>query len=241
MQLLIDKGNSRTKWVLCDQTEWLEQGTLPTDHEIMPAAWQPERISHVLMSNVGDTGLEMALRETFDSRLMGVHDLPDYPFAIPYTTPETLGADRIANAASAYATFPGEHVLIFDCGTCLTTTFLHANRGLLGGSISPGWSMRLNAMHHFTGRLPAVDPVAIDPWDVPDSTHQALASGAFFGVIDEIQQQSLRYENRFGTVRCILTGGYAREFEKHLKSNIFADRNFTLRGLNVLQQHYIHG
>lgn len=107
------------------------------------------------------------------------------PFAVAYATPETLGADRVAAVAGAYALYPGRDVLVVDVGTCITYEYLSSTAVYRGGVISPGTAMRLDAMQHFTGRLPR--PEAVLPRGFPgDSTAAALQHGALTGAAHEI-------------------------------------------------------
>lgn len=107
------------------------------------------------------------------------------PFEVAYATPETLGTDRLAAVAGAHALYAGRPVLVIDVGTCITYEFLTAGAVYRGGVISPGTAMRLDAMHHFTGRLPR--PAAVRPPSFPgDSTAAALQHGALTAAAHEI-------------------------------------------------------
>src|SRR5690606_35225396 len=88
------------------------------------------------------------------SRFMLLTHETEVPFVNRYLSPETLGKDRIALAAGAVDIFPDENVLAIDAGTCITYDFISAEKEYLGGSISPGLSMKFKALHNYTARLP---------------------------------------------------------------------------------------
>jgi type III pantothenate kinase len=48
--------------------------------------------------------------------------------------------------------------LIIGAGTCMTYDIKDAQNQYYGGAISPGLQMRLDAMSHFTSKLPSLDP-----------------------------------------------------------------------------------
>ena len=127
------------------------------------------------------------------------------PIKIDYLTPETLGADRVAAAAGAAAEYPGEAVLVVDCGTAMTLDFVSADAEFKGGNIAPGLDMRLRALHDFTSRLPKVLPLGPLP-ELGYDTDTAIRSGAIRGAIYEIIG-TLRYLYReYDCRRLLLTG-----------------------------------
>ena len=70
-------------------------------------------------------------------------------------TPETIGADRIANAVSLASTGKLPAVCI-DCGTAITFEYVDQNRCLCGGAILPGRKLLRKALHDYTAKLPLV-------------------------------------------------------------------------------------
>lgn len=155
------------------------------------------------------------------------------PIKNQYQTPLTLGKDRLAGVVGAKSLFSSEHCLVIDCGTCVTFNFITKDDIFIGGSIAPGLSMRLKAMHEFTAKLPMVEKGRIDDFIAKD-TESSLRVGAQMGLLFEIERFIEEYTQRFGKIRTLLTGGDAEYFAKHLKNKIFAPENLTLTGLNVI-------
>jgi type III pantothenate kinase len=156
------------------------------------------------------------------------------PITLNYDTPQTLGKDRIATAVAAYKLFPNKNNVIFDIGSCMTIDFIDKKGVFHGGRISPGLEMRLKAMHHFTGKLPLVEKNS-EIGSVEKSTTACMQSGAFWGLFFEIEGTIEDFKKRYSDINVILTGGDANMFDKRLKSSIFADSFFLLKGLeNIL-------
>jgi type III pantothenate kinase len=162
-----------------------------------------------------------------------------FPIRIAYDTPDTLGVDRIAAACGAFQLFPGEDCLVIDMGTCITYDFLSASGAYEGGAIAPGVKMRFAAMHHFTARLPMIEPVANAPL-TGKSTAASMQSGVINGVLGEINNYISRYQTQLGQVRTVACGGDLTLFENSLKPSIFVAPDLVLIGLNRILLHHVN-
>jgi len=160
------------------------------------------------------------------------------PVMNAYATPETLGVDRLALAAGAFADYPNSNVLVVNLGTCLTANFVQKNRAFRGGSISPGLAMRLRAMNEFTDKLPKVK-VEGELIMLGYDTDTCMRSGAVYGMIFEIEGIINDYMTHYPDFNAILTGGDEPYFVNKLKSKIFADPNLLLKGLNLILNHNV--
>src|SRR5215207_2404805 len=102
--LLIDNSNSQTKFALATR-ETLGSSRKLATREITDAAltkilrgWRFEKV--VLSSVVPEKG-EMIARHLGPERVLRVSSKVKLGLEIDYPTPHTIGADRLANAASA--------------------------------------------------------------------------------------------------------------------------------------------
>jgi type III pantothenate kinase len=236
--LCIDIGNTRHKayYYHGNVLQWLMLETEPNEISKRLEGDKPDKI---VIADV--RGQSSWIAGYFDQKdIIYVSSKLDLPIQIAYATPETLGADRIAVAAGAISMFPNTNCLIFNCGTCMTIDFIDAQGTYFGGAISPGLTMRLRAMHEFTGKLPITEFVFPETF-VGNNTKTCMHSGVFFGMLDEITGAIHRYEMQFGTLQPIITGGDAALFEKHIKNNIFATPNLVPEGLKHIAQHVIKG
>lgn len=163
-----------------------------------------------------------------------------------YQSIATLGLDRWAKVIAAKSYYPGKSCLMIDAGTCITYDLLNSEAEYYGGSISLGLTMRFEALHHFTGRLPLVN------WDnkhteVPEGrdTITAIQNGVLQGAIHEVEGFIAAYNNKNTGLTVLLTGGNAAFLLEQLKNSIFApqiihDPYLVLKGLNeVIAFEYV--
>jgi type III pantothenate kinase len=163
-------------------------------------------------------------------------DMP-LPFPSDYLTPHTLGRDRVAGIAGARHLYPQQACMIIDAGTCTTYDLIDAQGRHLGGAISPGYEMRLKAMHHFTGKLPPVSAKQSHEM-IGKSTESAMQSGAWKGFEAEILNYITWFQNLFPSGIILICGGNGKLFETKSQSSIFAVPNLVLIGLNAISlQH----
>jgi type III pantothenate kinase len=152
------------------------------------------------------------------------------PFSIKYSTPDTLGSDRMAAVAGAWAQSPDRNILVIDAGTCITYEIILQDAQYIGGCISPGLKMRLSAMHHFTSKLP---DIKADREFIlyGDSTESAMKAGAQTGFLTEIEGFVRLYQNKFSDLHIYITGGDAPYAMKHLNIAMEHDPDLVLKGL----------
>ena len=160
------------------------------------------------------------------------------PFQNAYHSPQTLGLDRIALVAAAVSLFPHQNTLVIDAGTCITLDFIDETSTYQGGSIHPGISMRIKAMHNFTGKLPLVETVSVD-FLLGVDTKSCLQSGGILGAGMEIDAFISVYRARYPGCKVLLTGGDQDIFFSMLKNEIFALPNLVLKGLQKIAQHNV--
>lgn len=150
-----------------------------------------------------------------------------------YSTPETLGADRLAAVVAANHLFPENNCLVIQAGTCITFEFIDRNKNYPGGAISPGIDMRLKALDTFTGKLPLIERKE-EIELIGTTTESSILSGVMNGILEEVEGIISRYQNLYPDLMIIISGGDMNYFDKRLKNNIFALPNIVLTGLNII-------
>lgn len=239
MNLIIDAGNTSVKLAIFKQDQLIAQMQTPSANFSDAVSDLFERhpdIDNAIVASVSFLE-EQQLNSIRDKcELLQVSHTLKTPFKNKYTSPETLGADRIALAASAILHYPDQSVLIVDAGTCVTYDMVTQDGEYLGGSISPGLQMRYDALQHFTNRLPALEPEDY-PDFIGDTTQNSIHSGVINGICREIEGVIDQYLSRYPHLTVILTGGDAQFLSKRLKKPIFAHSNFLLEGLNFLLEN----
>lgn len=233
MNLVIDIGNTRHKIGLFKKGQLVDSRVVTdwTTADYLDFCNQAG-VQRVILSSVAtpDPSLAATLVQHVDF-LELTHNTP-LPFANLYTTPETLGKDRLAAVAGAQALLPQKNCLAIDCGTCLKYDLITAASEYLGGNIAPGVQMRAKAMHTFTARLPEVE-MGIPQDFIGNSTQTALQNGAFIGTILEIEGFIRLFQKRFAHLNILLTGGDAAFVLPLLQvPDVTIEPDLTLYGLN---------
>ncbi len=182
-------------------------------------------------------GLEFLADYNFPIIFAGAHLRT--PLSIRYKTPETLGGDRLAAAVAAIDRFPGQHLMVINTGTCLTTDFVSSTNEYIGGTIAPGLRMRLKAMHEFTEKLPKITKIPENIDIVGATTKESMLSGAVNGMTAEIEGLIKRRQKETSFFNVVLSGGDGKYFAKRLKSRIFAIDNIVIQGLNLMLKHNV--
>ncbi len=230
MNLAIDIGNTQIKSGLFDKEELKEVFAPGTSIEEVLAN---KKIKYAIISKTGvNDEVEYWLKEKKIKTVVLSHQLK-LPLEILYKTPETLGADRIAGSVAASALFADKNVLKIDFGTCITYDFVNNRHQYLGGAISPGMIMRFKALHNYTAKLPLVDPMQYLNYELTGSdTATSMLSGVVNGMKEEVGGIIKEYNQRFGNLQVVGTGGDAGFFVTLLKNEIFARPYLVLEGLN---------
>ncbi len=230
MNLAIDIGNTQIKSGLFDKEELKEVFAPGTSIEEVLAN---KKIKYAIISKTGvNDEVEYWLKEKKIKTVVLSHQLK-LPLEILYKTPETLGADRIAGSVAASALFADQNVLKIDFGTCITYDFVNNRHQYLGGAISPGMIMRFKALHNYTAKLPLVDPMQYLNYELTGSdTATSMLSGVVNGMKEEVGGIIKEYNQRFGNLQVVGTGGDAGFFVTLLKNEIFARPYLVLEGLN---------
>ncbi len=232
MNLVIDSGNSNTK------IGYFDSGVLKEVRVIPNTEFSPDLVpeaEHIVLSSVSSIDFTWLSERKSLLRIDGAVALP---FTINYTTPATLGSDRIAAVAGAYALYPGRDCLVINAGTCLTTDFISRDRIYEGGTISPGINMRFKALNAFTARLPIVEERAPAPL-AGKSTNEAIRSGILNGMTAEVGGMIDRYRAAYPDCDIIITGGDGFFFDRNLKAGIFVAPELILIGLNFILEYNV--
>jgi len=229
---ILDIGNTRIKAAVFQGENLVKQAVFNEFNQELSDFFRAAEVKTIFIGSVAGHDPSFASRSEFKVILFD----PSFhlPFQMSYKTPQTLGVDRLANACGAYHLNQEKGpVLAIDMGTCIKFDLVDAQSSYQGGGISPGFQMRLNALHHYTAKLPLISIDEI-PNLVGKTSHESIASGVFHGIRAEITGLIADYESQFPGIKVFLTGGDAAFFSGSLKNNIFASPLLTMQGLNIL-------
>ena len=141
MNCIIDIGNTRVKIARFEANELIEVQSFSEQIEISKYI-RNFQFDHSIVSSVADEELTKFVNSLFRDPIVLDLSTP-IPIVNTYKTPATLGKDRLANAVAANLLYSETNTLVIDAGTCLKFDFINKNSEYLGGSISPGMTMRL--------------------------------------------------------------------------------------------------
>jgi type III pantothenate kinase len=159
---------------------------------------------------------------------------------IRYDNPREIGPDRLVNAVAAYDRLGGPCVVV-DFGTAITYDPVSADGEYLGGIISPGVEISLEALTERAAALPKIDVVAPRSL-IGKTTIDAIRSGVVFGTAGQVDGIVRRLRVELGQeTRTIATGGLAHAIVPYCETIDEVDDLLTLTGLRLIHERNRQG
>lgn len=150
--------------------------------------------------------------------------------------PESVGADRIANAYAAYKKYATSCIVI-DMGSATTFDVISKEGKFIGGIIMPGIEMQLNSLCEKTSKLPKI---GIEPIDsvIGYDTKTCILSGVIRGHACAIEGLIEECKKELGEkIIVIATGGLSSLISKYLDQNFdYIEPDLTLEGFLELHR-----
>lgn len=151
---------------------------------------------------------------------------------IVYDNPKEVGADRIANAVGAFDLFGGPCVVV-DLGTATTFDAISATGEYLGGAITPGVAISLDALFAQAAALRRVE--LVEPRSViGKSTVESIQSGALYGFAGQVDGLCRRITALLGECAVVATGGLADLIAPYAETVDHVEPWLTLHGLRII-------
>ena len=152
---------------------------------------------------------------------------------ILYDNPKEVGADRIVNAVAGYERYGGP-LIIVDFGTATTFDAISQKGEYLGGVITPGIGISMEALFERAAKLPKVE--LIKPLNVIGrNTISSMQSGAIYGyagLVDRIVEEMRKEMD--GEVKAVATGGLAELIIPESLTIKEVNPFLTLDGLQII-------
>jgi type III pantothenate kinase len=148
--------------------------------------------------------------------------------------PYEVGADRLVNAVAAYERAQDTCVVV-DFGTAITYDAVSAAGEYLGGIITPGAEISIDALYDRAAKLPKVE-LAEPRSLIGKSTVDAIRSGIVHGFAGQVEGIVRRLRAELGAdVFVIATGGLAELLVPFIRETIDeVDDLLTLTGLRLI-------
>ena len=160
-----------------------------------------------------------------------------------YENPRELGADRIVNAVAGVARY-GAPLIIVDYGTATTFCAINADGEYLGGAITAGLGIAMEALFSHAARLPKVELVPPKNY-IGRNTVSAMQSGLVYGYADLVDGMIRRIAGEMGydpeEITVIATGGRSEIISPLCRYVDKVDPLLTLEGLRILAERNVRG
>ncbi len=148
--------------------------------------------------------------------------------------PREVGADRLVNSVAAYERVRDACVVV-DFGTAITYDAISRAGEYLGGIISPGAEISIDALYERAAKLPKVElaePRAL----IGKSTVDAIRSGIVYGFAGQVEGIVRRLRAELGPATPVIaTGGLANALVPFVRETIDeVDDLLTLIGLRLI-------
>ena len=238
MLLVIDIGNTRTKWALAGDDGRLSEFEVCMNANIAASnlSAASQKADSALIANVAGEALAQQLAQllmplevsfvTASAQAGGVTN--------GYAKPEKLGADRWAALVAAWHI--NKHPsLVVNVGTAVTIDALDSKGAFLGGCIMPGLRVMHESLSNNAAQLKVGEGIS---QSFPINTQDAIATGSLNAVAGAIGIMLKRLEKQCGWLpKLILSGGDANKIADALKLNlkqVIITENLVLQGLVLL-------
>lgn len=236
--IAIDLGNYSIKVGFFENRKLIESQAFKSKKKVVDYV-NASCADYVIVASVGGEAESVSSQISEKIKTYILDHNTKLPIKNIYKTPRTLGVDRIAAVIDSSEKFPGKNCLVIDTGTCITYDYISKEKIYYGGCITPGVKLRFKAMNKFTANLPLIEDIDQKYELVGNTTQKAMLSGVLNGIIEEISGFIRLYQNKFGNLQIVLTGGDAVFFERKIKEPIFVSPNLVLEGLNGILIHNV--
>jgi type III pantothenate kinase len=252
MLLVVDVGNTQTHFGV-----FADGGKVITEHWRFATVRDSTRdeIGAALSNLLGLRGLRFADIETsivsstvpqlsdqwtqMSNRYLGREMLVVGPairtgMPIRIDNPREVGADRLVNAVAAYDRVRDTCVVV-DFGTAITYDAVSGAGEYLGGIITPGAEISIDALYERAAKLPKVE-LAPPRSLIGKSTVDAIRSGIVYGFAGQVDGIVRRLRAELGAnTTVIATGGLAQVLVPFVQETIDeVDDLLTLQGLRLI-------
>ncbi len=252
MLIAVDIGNTNVHigFSRSSDGEWDKSLRFSSDRTRTPAEWRPLLSPHVHEAQELPDGLTIVccsvvpqLTDSFTAyvaqylRSETLMVSPDLKLGISVCTdqPNETGADRIVNAAAAFAEFGGP-VIVVDTGTATKIEAVTADGRFIGGAIAPGLGLAMDSLAQRAAQLYAV-PLVLPERAIGANTTLAVQAGVVLGhvkMIEGLLEHTIAELG--GAIAVVLTGGFADVLAGDIAGITALRPNLTLDGLRLIAQ-----
>ena len=252
MLLCIDCGNTNTVFSVWDGTRFIATWRISTSHQRTADeyfVW----LSHLFWAAKIEVAITDAIisstvpRVVFNLRVLCDRYFACRPLvvgrpgcALPVAPRvdqgTTVGPDRLVNTVGGFDRHGGD-LIVVDFGTATTFDVVDTDGAYIGGVISPGVNLSLEALHMAAAALPHVD-ITKPTHVIGTNTVACMQAGIYWGYVGLVEGivRQIRAE-RGRPMKVIATGGLASLFEQGTEVFDKVEDDLTMHGLVLIHRH----
>lgn len=149
--------------------------------------------------------------------------------------PGELGGDLVAEAVAALDRYP-KPVIVLDLGTATAVLVVDQKGAYLGGMLSPGLRISVDALSASADQLPSITLKAPERL-IGRNTEECMQAGAIYGCAAMLDGLIDRLEDELGQkATAVATGGFAPLVVPYCRRTIVVNENLLLDGLYIIYQ-----
>ncbi|MEO0415794.1 MAG: type III pantothenate kinase [Verrucomicrobiota bacterium] len=234
--LLVNLNNTRTKFLLADKAKGLQgQETALVTAELTPeslkAAISDWDYDHAVLASVVPDKSKLIRELMGTTPLVEVSHQIELGVTVDFPQPQSVGADRLANAAAVVDRCREQPVIVVDFGTAVTFDIVDQRPAYVGGVIAPGLDSMRDYLHRRTALLPKIE-ISRPESAIGKSTEAAMQVGAYHGYRGLIREIVSQIEKELGErAKIVATGGYAELIAADLEFIESVEPLLTMDGL----------
>jgi type III pantothenate kinase len=235
MRLLVDIGNTRTKYTFEQQgklsviqsernedinKKWLENIT-GSVKAIIVASVGEEHLIDIFSAYTHQNTIDL-INVKSESKRFGVTS--------SYQQPITLGVDRWLTLLAADILYSNKNILIVDAGTATTIDLLDKNGNHLGGWILPGIDILFNSLLLNTSQIMTAQEHQVDI-SFGKSTSDGVNNACWAATLGFINQSIMQAKKQVSLDKIILTGGNAEKLGALLSTKHYIVHELVFIGM----------
>jgi type III pantothenate kinase len=220
MRLLVDVGNSRTKFLFEKQNKLTEIKYIGND--AVNAQWLTDtfiNVESITLASVNHNSLTEIFSSFSEKQNISFIQVKSegerFGVTSIYQQPTTLGVDRWLTLLATAALYKNKNVLIIDAGTATTADLLDNNANHVGGWILPGINTLFSSLLVNTTHVSATQsPVSAIAFG--QNTSECVNQACWAATIGFIEQAIIQAKKLMTLDNILVTGGNAEGISKLL-------------------------
>ena len=238
MILLVDIGNSRTKYIYLEDLNCKKCQLVSND--LLGGSWYEKhwlKSEKIILANVSQNSLtntiqEWAYKNDINTTIVA-SESERFGLRSFYRQPKQLGVDRWLALLGAMSLFRNKDILIVDAGTATTVDLLSAKGQHFGGWILPGINIMFDSVLASTTKVDA-NKEAMANLAFGDNTSDNVNNACWAATVGAIELAVVQAKQQSITVDLIiLTGGNAKYLHTLISYQTLIEENLIFHGLEL--------